>query len=288
MAGLLACEGWYTTAMTSTSIGFSGFSNDPYDAIAEWYDLEHDSLTEDVECFTSLLADDAPRVSVLEIGSGTGRVAAALALAGHTVTGVEPSAAMRGRCERRLRELPEKVARRVTLLPGSATTFAPREGSRFDVALFALNAIAHLTTLEERHAALLRVRQHLAPEGRLLVDLDLLGPRRLRETAGQLWWQGTWPVPDSETLVSHFLTATPGGESDVVEVVHLYDVHAQGGELRRTLARMPLAVLTAGELALTLVHAGYALEASYGGYDLAPLDALSPRALLVARPAAGG
>lgn len=262
---------------------YSGASSDPYESIAEWYDLEHDSLTEDIECYTALLADDARRSTILELGSGTGRVAAALALAGHSMTGVEPSAAMAERCERRLRELPQKVARRVTVLRGSATTFTLPENHRFDVVLFALNAFAHLTTAEERQAALLHVRRHLAPAGRILVDLDLLGPRRLRDTAGQMWWQGTWAVPDSDALVTHLVTAAPGGDTGIVEVLHVYDVHRQGGELRRTIARMPLALMNAGELALSLIRAGYVPEASYGGYDLAPLDASSQRALIVAR-----
>lgn len=256
-----------------------------YDAIAEWYDLEHDSLTEDVECYTSLLAaGDARKLSILELGSGTGRVAAALALAGHSVTGVEPSQAMRRHCERRLRELPEKVARRVTVLPGTATDFTAPHGQRFDVALFALNAFAHLTTAAERHAALLRVRECLASEGQLILDLDVLGPRRLRETAGQVWWQGTWAIPDSAAVVSHFISAAPAEAHDVVELMHFYDVHEQGGEMHRTLTRMPLALVSAGELALALIHAGFALDASYGGYDLAPLEASSHRALLLAHP----
>lgn len=262
---------------------YSGPPGDPYEAIADWYDLEHDSVTEDIECYVSLLTEEGQRSSVLEIGSGTGRVAAALALAGHTVTGVEPSAAMAARCQRRLSELPEKVARRVTTLRGSATDFSLPATQRFDVALFALNAFAHLMTLDERHTALLRARAHLMPAGRLVVDLDLLGPRRLRDTAGQLWWQGTWQSPDSQALVSHLVTAAPGAEAGIVDVLHLYDVHMQGGELRRTIARMPLALISAGELALALVRAGYALEAAYGGYDLAPLEAQSPRALFVAR-----
>lgn len=259
---------------------------DPYARIVDWYDLEHDSLTDDIECYTSLLAaTGAHRLSILELGSGTGRVAAALALAGHAVTGVEPSPAMRVGCERRLRELPGKVSRRITVLPGTATDFAAPGSQRFDVALFALNAFAHLTTAEERHAALVHVREHLAPTGQLILDLDVLGPRRLRETAGQLWWQGTWPVPDSAMMVSHFITAVPPTAPDVVDVMHLYDAHEQGGEIRRTLVRMPLAVVSPGELMLALIHAGYTLDAAYGGYDLAPLDAASPRALLVAHPA---
>ena len=267
---------------------FSGPPGDPYDIIAEWYDLEHDSVTEDIECYVSLLIEGGRRSSILEIGSGTGRVAAALALAGHTVAGVEPSAAMAARCQRRLRELPEKVARRVTILRGSATDFSLPAAQRFDVALFALNAFAHLTTPDERHAALLRVREHLTSAGRLVVDLDLLGPARLRDTAGHLWWQGTWQVPDSEAFVSHLVTATPGAEAGIIDVLHLYDVHTQGGELRRTVARMPLALISAGELALALARAGYALEAAYGGYDLALLDAQSPRALFVARRSESG
>ena len=72
--------------------------DDPYTALADWYDVEHDAITEDIEFFAQQIADlDVARPRVLEVGSGTGRIAAGLALAGYEVVGIEPSAAMRAR-----------------------------------------------------------------------------------------------------------------------------------------------------------------------------------------------
>src|SRR5215813_11757491 len=136
---------------------------DPYAAIAAWYDVEHDSLSEDVECYLSLLAaPPSGRATVFEIGSGTGRIAAALAVAGHVVTGVEPSAAMRARCAQRLANLPPRVAQRVRVTAGTATEPGlVVKDLQFDAVLFGLNAFAHLTNLAERHTALVRAHQHL-------------------------------------------------------------------------------------------------------------------------------
>jgi SAM-dependent methyltransferase len=141
----------------------TGEADDPYRHIAQWYDLEHDALTDDVECYTALIREHAPpRARVLELGAGTGRVAAALALAGWQVTGVEPSAAMLARGSLRVQTLPERVSRRIRLLRGTAGEPGLDPAERFDVALFGLNVLAHLLTLEARHAALTAARAHLA------------------------------------------------------------------------------------------------------------------------------
>ena len=257
---------------------------DPYAAIAEWYDVEHDAFTEDAECFTSLLAaTHEQRASILEIGSGTGRLAAALAIAGHDIAGVEPSAAMRARTAERLARLPERVARRIRIVAGDASALGLPTGSRFDAAILSVNTLAHLLTAEERHRALTGAYEHLRPQGRLLVDLDLVGPRRLRDTAGQLWWQGTWSLAEGQSLLTHFITGASGPAPGTVEVVHLYDAQAPDGTLRRTVARMPLALLSAGEVEVALLRAGFRIEAVYGAYDLTPYDDASPRVLFDAR-----
>ena len=46
---------------------------DPYTALADWYDVEHDTITEDIEFFAQHIAGlDVARPRVLEVGSGTG------------------------------------------------------------------------------------------------------------------------------------------------------------------------------------------------------------------------
>jgi SAM-dependent methyltransferase len=262
-------------------------TSDPYRAIAAWYDLEHDSVTDDVECYIALIREHAQaRASVLEIGAGTGRIAAALALAGFVVTGVEPSAAMLARADRRLEGLPERVARRVHMVSGTAAApnLAPEE--RFDVALYGLNTFAHLLTIADRHAALLATARHIAPGGHVIVDLDLSGPRALAQHLGLLWWQGSWPIVEgtaaARSEVTHFVTAALGRAPGTLEVVHLYDVVAGDGSVRRTTAHMPLAVISAGELQVSLARAGFRVDAAYGSHDLAPHEGDAPRFIVVA------
>src|SRR5262249_52327920 len=216
---------------------------------------------EDIECYLSLLATPASgRAAVLEIGSGTGRIAAGLAVAGHSVTGVEPSQAMRDRATHRLAQLPPRVAQRVRVVGGTAAAPELAERSQFDVVLFGLNAFAHLTSVAERLTALIQAHQRLRPGGQLLLDIDLAGPRRLLEAPGQLWWQGAWPLVADDaapTQLIHMVTGLPGAEPGTLDVVHLYDVHTHSGPVTRTTARMTLALLTYGEVATALAGVGF-------------------------------
>ena len=257
---------------------------DPYERIAAWYDLEHDAYQDDAECYVSLVeADAGPQARVLEVGSGTGRLAVAFALAGHAVAAVEPSSAMSARAAARLRQLPEKVARRVRLATGSASDLGLAPAERFDAALMGQNLLAHLLTAEERQRALDAVANHLRPGGQLLLDLDLAGPQRLLQSASRLWWQGTWPLRDGRGEVTHLVKAAPSHDAHILQLVHFYDVSATDGTVTRTSARMSLALLSAGEVELALRHAGFAIKATYGDYGCAPYEAGSERAIFDAR-----
>ena len=246
--------------------------------------FEHDPVTEDVECYQELIGDTVgARAAVLEVGSGTCRVAAALALAGHAITGVEPSAAMRARATVRLAALPERVGRRVRQVAGTAATPGLSPDERFDVILFGCNTFAHLLTAAERSVALTTLRSHLRRPGLLILDLDLAGPRRMAETMGLLWLSGTWPIPGraAETL-AHMATASPGQEREVLTIMHLFDVWAEGGPPRRTSVTLSLAQLDPAEVERSLLTAGYQVAGRLGDYDLAPWDEEAPRAILLA------
>lgn len=266
---------------------------DPYARIAEWYDIEHDGVSDDIECYLSLIAaPSSGRASILEIGSGTGRIAAGLAAAGHDVTGVEPSAAMRARAEARFHRLPERVRSRVRSREGSATSLGLAAVPTFDVALFGQGAYAHLTTTDDRYSALREAARTLKPGGQVLLDVDLLGPRRLLDSARLVWWQGSWPLPDAASELTHFVSGVPGPTPSTVDVLHIYDVHDihdahdvhdRGGIVARTTSKMTLAVLTYGEVVSEVLRAGLSIEATYGSYELSPHDHDSPRLIVDAR-----
>jgi SAM-dependent methyltransferase len=265
---------------------------DPYAEIAEWYDLEHDQLSEDLECYIELLSKPSAdfsahghRSSVLEVGSGSGRISAALATAGFDVTGVEPSPSMRERALSRLRQLPPRVARRIHIVAGAADNFGEDvpPDQRFHAILYGLNTFAHLSDYRARARALAVARSHLEVDGLLLIDLDLAGPRRLLASPGQLYLQGSWKLPpEGDRWVSHLVSGVMGPEPGTLLVTHWYDVFRSGYEVVRTQAQMKLAVMSRGELELAVAIAGFETLAAYGGFDLTPLDDLSARAILLA------
>lgn len=278
--------------------------DDPYAAIAEWYDQEHDDFAADVEFYQQVIAaPGAGRANILEIGSGTGRLAAALALAGYGVTGVEPSAAMRAGAVRRLATLPPPVARRIQIVAGTAT--APNlpppspTGGPYDAAIVALGTFAHLLTDDERLRALGAIRPQLRPGGQLLLDLDLAGPRAYARQPGRRLTVRGWPrltdaagTPSATPtqLREHTASGAPGPLPDTVTITHSYVTYEydsanawQGQLLAEITTTMTLALLTRDGVERELRQAGYSIVSVYGGYDQRPYNNRSARALIVAQ-----
>jgi SAM-dependent methyltransferase len=256
--------------------------DDPYAALAEWYDIEHDAITEDVEFFAQQIASlGLARPHILEVGGGTGRIAAGLALAGYGVVGIEPSAAMRARCLARLAALPERVARRVSVLDGDARLLTLPAAARFDAALYGLDTFAHLLTVGERALALGAAHERLRRGGKLLIDLDPLGPRRLAESIGRAWLQGTWRDQRSGHVLRHTLRATDMSD-DVVTIQNVLTVAAPDGAITEATTELRLALLSRAEVERAISAAGFTLEALYGGYDGRAAVADAPRLLFVA------
>jgi SAM-dependent methyltransferase len=270
------------------SDSLANVDEDPYAHIARWYDLEHDQFDDDLRFYQDMAESAGP--AILEIGCGTGRVALALARAGKRVTGVDRSLAMLARARARLAAEPPTVRSRVTLVQADIITMADAVPGPFALVLIPLNTLAHCTSLSERLSLLEAIRARLVPGGRLVIDLDLQGPRRLVEAPGQLWVQGIWPVDhdpgardgEQAVLLSHFVSGAAAPAGDVVVITHFYDAQDRDGLVRRMISSMRLALLTRGEIEITLDRAGYAVEAVYGTYELDPYEAGSARAIVVA------
>jgi SAM-dependent methyltransferase len=257
-------------------------NGDPYAALAEWYDLEHDDVTEDIEFFAQQIAAiGASRPHVLEIGGGTGRIAAGLALAGYEVVAVEPSAAMRERALARLAALPERVSRRITIRDGDALLLTLPPDARFDIVMYGLDTFAHLLTAAERDAALHAAYERLRPGGMLLIDLDPLGPRRLAASIGRDWLQGEWQDQRSGRTLRHMLRATAARDGEVT-IQNVLTVTAPDGTASQTATDLHLALLARTEVERAISTAGFTRTAVYGGYDGRETAPDAPRLLVVA------
>lgn len=101
---------------------------------------------------------------VIDIGSGMGRIAAALVDRGHEVVATEPDAALRAQSRATYADL--------EVLPHDALALDPAEVGTFDLAVLVGNVMVFLAEGTER-AVLARVRDLLAPSGRALVGFHL-------------------------------------------------------------------------------------------------------------------
>jgi SAM-dependent methyltransferase len=127
-------------------------------ALATFYDIDNPVSEADAACLD--LARDA--VSVLDLGCGTGRLAARIAATGARVVGVDPAPAMldiaRGR--------PGGGA--VRWIEGDARTL--RLAERFDLIVMTGHVFQVFLTAEDRAAVLATIAAHLAPSGRAVFE----------------------------------------------------------------------------------------------------------------------
>lgn len=149
--------------------------------LTDFYDLEN-GWAPDTE-FCRLLAADAR--AVLDLGCGTGLLAAALAGAGREVVGLDPAAAMLDVARAR------PGGDNVTWVEADARTF--RCDRRFDLIVMTGHAFQCLLTDADQQALLATIAHHLAPQGRFIFDS--------RNPALAEWRE--WLPDESQRVIDH-------------------------------------------------------------------------------------
>ncbi len=254
-------------------------SDDPFDAIARFYDWEHAAYDDDV----AMYLDFARRTGgpILELACGTGRLMRPLLELGERVVGVDNSAAMLARARRALDAA--GLLARAQLHHADVRSLTLAE--RFPLAIFGLDSFGLLLTSADQLAALGRIREHLRPGGLLVLDVAN-GNRRGGEAPDELQLQHAGPDPATGRAVSKWTARSTDHGAQLDRFTYFYDVVAEDGIVRRRTTGLELRYFGRFELELLLERAGLVVEALYGGYDLSPYGAESDRLIAVAaRPA---
>ena len=243
---------------TSTSAS----ARDPFAAVAAFYDLDLEGYEDDVALYERLA--DAGWQRVLELGCGTGRVAAALAEAGLTVTGVDLSPAMLAVARERVAGLP------VTLVEADMRTLALDE--RFDAVIVPLSGLQHLETTDDVVDAFAAIARHLAADGLAVIDVEAPhaddfapGPQPLVEH-----WTRPWPAGGVGALVTKTVAVDARPSEGIRDVTWHFDVQSADGSLRRVTQQFALRTFTPAELELAGRLAGLTMTGQFGTYDLDP------------------
>jgi SAM-dependent methyltransferase len=254
---------------------------DEYAAVAELYD--HVTVYRgrtDVAFFVSAARDAGG--PVLEVGSGSGRVLIPVARAGVAVTGVDLSPAMLAACRRRLDVEPPEVRARVTLHQADMRAFDLGRRARFALATMPFRSFQHLLTTDDQLACLACVRRHLAPGGRLVLDVFNPSLEALAQpvpTAEQAEGPPT-DLPDGSRLERTARRVAHDRPAQVIHAELIYHVTHPDGRRERLVHAVGLRYLFRFEVEHLLARAGFAVEHLYAGYDRAPYGSVYPGELV--------
>jgi trans-aconitate methyltransferase len=196
-----------------------------------------------------------------------------LAQEGHEVVGLDRSQAMLDRAERRAR----RAGVDVRWVQGDMRTFSFDEA--FALVFVAFNSFLMLAP-EDRWACLARVREHLAPRGRIAIDVFQPDPVRIVGMEGGV--TDEWERIDPETgRAVHKLSSSRATVDGVTQRIW-YDETGADGVVRRITGTTTLSYLYRREAELVFFEAGFEIESLHGDYDGNPAQAGSPKLLIVA------
>jgi SAM-dependent methyltransferase len=250
-----------------------------YDAYSVYYDLLWGEKQEDVPFYLELAREsDGP---VCELACGTGRALLPLAQAGFHVTGIDLSQAMLDKLQAKLEKEPRDVQSRVALK--CADMRDHRFSQKFRLVFCAFNSFLHLLTTDDQLACLANVREYLADDGRLVLNVFAPLYDRLANKSETLVRTEQDPETGRDLVVTNITKRDPATQT--MDAFQCVDRIGDDGVVRRYPARFTLCWIHNREMHLLLRLAGYEVVDVYGGYDKRPYDYVSGTQLFVARKA---
>jgi SAM-dependent methyltransferase len=250
-----------------------------YETIARYYDAENEDMTQDLELYSTLAASvGAP---VLDVGCGTGRILLHLAGEGHEVAGIDFSEQMLERARRKESHRTD-LEGLVTLYQGDALSYAlPR---RYNLIIVPYNGLMHFRTTDIQVSLLSRLRQHVLPGGKLVIDLPNAGEIFSTLDDGAVRLERTFYEVESGNLVMQQSVSQLDRAEQLQYVTWIYDEIDQDGIVKRTVAPLTLRYVFPGELDLMLRISGWQRTERFGNYDRTPFEDGCERLIVVANP----
>jgi SAM-dependent methyltransferase len=217
---------------------------------------------------------------VLEVGCGTGRVLIPTARAGVDVVGLDVSPDMLTVCRQRLRDEPESVQSRVTLVQADMRRFALEQA--FTLVTIPFRPFQHLLTVEDQLSCLESIHRHLNNEGLLILDifnpsLDFLVNRAVGEELAE---EPEFKMPDGRGVIRRQKTVSRDRFNQIDDHELIYYVTHPDGREERLVHSFQLRYLFRFEAEHLLDRAGFAVEQLYAGYDKCEYGSRYPGELL--------
>jgi len=250
-----------------------------YGDYSVYYDLLWAEKQEDLPFYLGLARESGG--PVCELACGTGRALLPLARAGFDVTGIDLSQAMLDKLQAKLDKEPREVRARVALKCANMRDY--RFSQKFKLVFCAFNSFLHLLTSDDQLACLANVREYLADDGRLVLNVFAPLYDRLANKSETLVRTELDPETGRDLVVTNITQRDPANQT--MEAFQYVDRVGDDGVVKRYPARFTLCWIHHREMHLLLRCAGYEVVDVYGGYDKRPYDYVSGIQLFVAKKA---
>lgn len=229
-----------------------------YNAVLPYYDLALQDRGD--LAFWSAIAHRWKSRRVLELGCGTGRVTSVLCEQARTI-GVDLLIEMLQRAARRAPHA-QFVAADLRELPFAST---------FDLVVLADDPLAHIAPAEERMRVLAWIADHLAPQGRVVLEgLYRVPGKSVLEPRREI-------VHDGALLFTVEESWQPAGANALWKATYRHITGSDTTEVTTTLRSW-----TAEEVR-RLPESGLQVEELWGDFDERPFTATAPRIVIVAK-----
>ena len=218
---------------------------------------------------------------VLELCSGTGRVAMPLAEAGFEVTAVDFSAELNHQFRKKLEAEPNDLQRRIEIVEQDITTLT-LPGREYPLAIVAFNSFLCLADFEEQRQALSAIAAHMTGDGLLLLDVvnPLVLPIHGDPVPKPFF---TRRNPHSGNRYTRFATLGPFDASHRQELKGWYDEIDEAGLVTRRAYAVTWRPIFRYEMELMIESAGLLIDRIEGDHQGGPYTAESSRMFVHAR-----
>jgi SAM-dependent methyltransferase len=218
--------------------------------------------------------------TALELGCGTGRLLIPLARAGLHVTGLDITPAMLAVARRKATCETSEVRECVRLAEGDMTDFSL--GRRFDFIYLPSRNLQALLTRDQQRSCLKCCAAHLAPNGRLAIDVFNPALWRL-VTDGPIEERVTeFTGPGGVAVRQGGYTTYDLADQSLLSIFRFEWPQADGTTTVRE-RPVPLHYFFRFEMEWMLEACGFEIEALYGGFDRSQFTAESAEMIFVAR-----
>jgi SAM-dependent methyltransferase len=218
---------------------------------------------------------------ILELGCGTGRITMTLAEAGKRITGLDLSGRMLEHAVKKRASILVEARERVHLVQGDMTHFDL--GEKFRLIIIPFRPFQHLLEVQKQMESLHCVRKHLAPGGRLILDVFQTDAERMHDPVHMRESPVTEykTVDGRQVIISERIAAFHRAEQ-INDVEMIFSVVHPSGRNERLVFAWPLRYFFRYEIEHLLARCGFKVAAFYGNFDRTPMRDDSPEMIFIA------